>query len=67
MSIEERKLAVVIAWAMVVTVVGLTASFTTVAEWMIFAGAGMIPPAVVLHFWPAPLQTIAQPISPVRR
>jgi hypothetical protein len=66
MTIDERKLAVVIAWAMVVTVVGLTASFSTVSEWMIFASAGMIPPAVVMQFWPAP-QPIALPVRLVRR
>ena len=67
MTIEERKLAVVIAWAMVVSVVGLTASFTTVPEWMIFAGARMIPPAVVLQFWPVPQPAIARPVRLARR
>lgn len=60
MTLEDMKIAVVLAWAVVWSVIAV-ALVSSLSHWILVVGAGVLPPLVILRMW----QPAAQPV-PVR-
>lgn len=61
MTFEEMKLAVVIAWAMIWSVIAMSL-VSSPSTWILLVGAGVLPPLVLVlsqmwHPQPVPVRT----------
>jgi hypothetical protein len=50
MKPEEMKMAAVIAWALVWSVIAVSL-VTSVSSWILLVGAGVLPPLVIACMW----------------
>lgn len=53
MKLEDIEIAVVLAWALIwsVIAVGLASS---ASSWVLLVASGMLPPLLILRLWPPP-------------
>jgi hypothetical protein len=68
MKPEEVKMAVLIAWALVWSVIAVSL-VTSVTGWILVAALGVLPPFVILRMWRPPVQIVPVPVAiePTRR
>jgi len=50
MKPEEMKMAAVIAWALIWSVIAVSL-VTSVSSWILLVGAGVLPPLVIVRMW----------------
>ena len=65
MTVEQLKLAFMVAWVLTVSICGAIVSITTSSGAVALAGLALIPPAVAYRLW-APKQTLAESINKSR-
>jgi len=56
MTLEEMKIAVVIAWALIWSVIAVSL-VSSASSWIVLVGSGVLPPLVMLRMWPPPART----------
>ena len=57
MKPEELRVAGVMAWAIVWSVIAVSL-VTTVSNWVLLVGSGVLPPLMMLRMWAASAQTV---------
>jgi len=57
MTLEEMKIAAVMAWALVWGVIAVSL-VSSVGIWMLVVGAGVLPALVILRMWQPTAQTV---------
>ena len=67
MTVEQLKLAFMVAWVLTVSICGVIVSITTSSGAVALAGLALIPPAVAYRLWTTPKQTLAESINKARR
>jgi hypothetical protein len=50
MKLEDMKMAVVLAWAIVWSIVAVSL-VSSVSSWILLVGAGVLPPIVIARMW----------------
>jgi len=50
MTLEEMKISVVIAWALVWSVIAVSL-VSSASSWFVLAGSGVLPPLMILWMW----------------
>ena len=50
MTLEEMKISVVIAWALVWAVIAVSL-VSSASSWFVLAGSGVLPPLMILWMW----------------
>ena len=50
MTLEEMKISVVIAWALVWGVIAVSL-VSSASSWFVLAGSGVLPPLMILWMW----------------
>ena len=65
MKPEEMKIAVVIAWALVWSVVAVSL-VSSVSNWIMLVGSGVLPPLMILRLWHPRAQSVSVP-APIRK
>ena len=66
MTLEEMKAAVVIAWALVWSVVAVSL-VSSVSSWILLVGAGVLPTLVILWIWHQPARLVSANIREARK
>jgi hypothetical protein len=66
MKFEDMKVAVVIAWALIWSVIAVSL-VSSVANWILVVGSGVLPPLVILRMWHPPVQTVSARIRGAHR
>jgi hypothetical protein len=61
------KFAVAAAWVLVIGLAGMVSGVTTLPAMAALAAVTLVPPAVMLHLWNDPQQTLSESIHEVRR
>jgi hypothetical protein len=64
---ETLKISLFVAWVIAVCVAAIAIGVTSVLNWIVVAGAAIVPPLVVRQFWRAPEQTMSESIHEARR
>ena len=67
MASGTLKTSLLAAWVIAVCGVAFVIGVTSVQNWLIVAGAAIVPPLVVRQFWRAPEQTMSESIHEARR
>ena len=57
MTFEDMKIAVVIAWALIWSVIAVSL-VSSVSTWILVVGAGVLPPLMILRMWHPPARTV---------
>jgi hypothetical protein len=66
MRLEDMKLAVVIAWALVLGVVAISL-VSSISSWILVVGSGVLPPLMLLRMWHPAVRPLPVGISEARR
>jgi len=66
MKPEDMKTAVVIAWALIWSVIAVSL-VSSVSNWILVVGAGVLPPLMILRLWHPPVQTVSARIREARQ
>jgi hypothetical protein len=61
MKPEEVKMAVLIAWALVWSVMAVSL-VSSVSGWILVAGLGVLPPFLIVRMWRPPVQIVPLPV-----
>jgi hypothetical protein len=64
---EYVKAAVIAAWVLAVGTLGLAFGITSIAGWAGLAVMSVVPPAVMLRLWHAPVPSMSETIRDVLR
>ena len=64
MKPEEVKMAVVMAWAIIWSVIAVSL-VTSVSNWILVVGAGVLPPLMILWMWHPSVQAVPAHIPKV--
>ena len=67
MTVEQLKLAFMVAWVLTVSICGAIVSITSSSGAVFLAGVALIPPAVAYRLWASPPQTVTETINKARR
>lgn len=67
MASETLKTLLLVAWVIAICVAAIVIGVTSVANWIVVAGAAIVPPLVVRRFWRAPEQTMSESIHEARQ
>ncbi len=67
MTVEQLKLAFMVAWVLTVSICGAIVSITSSSGAVALASLALIPPAVAYRLWPTPPQTVAESGNKARR
>ena len=57
MAFEDMKIAAVIAWAIVWSVIAVSLVSST-GNWILLVGAGVLPPLAIVRLWHPLAQTV---------
>ena len=57
MTLVDIKIAVVIAWALIWSVIAVSL-VSSVSNWIVLVGAGVLPPLMILRTWHPPARTV---------
>ena len=60
MKLEDMKMAVVLAWAIVWSIVAVSL-VSSASSWILLVGAGVLPPLVIARMWHPMMRTV--PVS----
>jgi hypothetical protein len=66
MKFEDMKIAVVIAWALIWSVIAVSL-VSSVGNWILVVGAGILPPLVILRMWQPPARAVFARIGEARK
>jgi len=66
MTLEQMKIAVVIAWALIWSVITVSL-VSSVGNWILVVGSGVLPPLMILRMWQPPAQTVPAGSREARR
>ena len=66
MTFEQMKMAVVIAWALIWSVIAVSL-VSSVSNWILVVGSGVLPPLMLLRMWHPPAQTVPAGIREARK
>ena len=66
MTLEHMKIAVVIAWALIWSVIAVSL-VSSVSNWILVVGSGVLPPLMILRMWHPPARTVPAGIREARR
>jgi len=66
MTLEHMKIAVVIAWALIWSVIAVSL-VSSVGNWILVVGSGVLPPLMILRMWHPPARTVPATIREARR
>ena len=66
MKLEDMKIAVVMAWAIVWSVIALSLVSST-SSWILLVGSGVLPPLMILRMWPPSARTVSATIREARK
>ncbi len=66
MTFADMKIAVLIAWTLVWSVIAVSL-VTSVSNWILLVGSGVLPPLMMLWMWHAPAQAVPVGIREARR
>ena len=67
MRTDHVKAAVITAWVLAVGTLGLAFGVTSVAGWVGLAVIAVVPPAVMLRLWHAPVPSMSDTIRDALR
>ena len=67
MHTQYVKAAVIAAWVLAVITAGLAFGITSIAGWAGLAVMAVVPPAVMLRLWQAPVPSMSETIRDVLR
>ena len=66
MTLEEMKISVVIAWALVWSVIAVSL-VSSASSWFVLAGSGVLPPLMILWMWHPVARTVTARIREARK
>ncbi len=66
MKPEDMKIAVVIAWALIWSVIAVSL-VSSASSWFLLVGTGVLPPLVILWMWHPAVQTAPASIREARK
>jgi hypothetical protein len=66
MTLEQMKIAVVIAWALIWSVIAVSL-VSSVSNWILVVGSGVLPPLMILRMWHPPARTVPATIREAHR
>jgi hypothetical protein len=66
MKLEDMKIAVVIAWALIWSVVAVSLVSST-SSWILLVGSGVLPALMILRMWHPPALTVSASIREARK
>jgi hypothetical protein len=66
MTLEDMKLSVVIAWALIWSVIAVSL-VSSVSNWILIVGLGMLPPLMILRMWQPPVRAVTARIREARK
>jgi hypothetical protein len=66
MELEHRKIAVVIAWALIWCVIAVSL-VSSAGNWILVVGLGVLPALMILRMWQPVAQTVAASIREARK
>ena len=67
MQTEYVKAAVIGAWILLIVTLGLAFGVTSIAGWAGLAVMSVVPPAVMLRLWQAPVPSMSETIRDALR
>jgi hypothetical protein len=66
MKLEDIELAVVLAWALIWSVIAVSL-VSSVSNWILMVGSGVLPPLMILRMWRPPVTTVAVTMREARK
>jgi len=66
MTLEDMKTAVVIAWALIWSVIAVSL-VSSATSWILLVGSGVLPPLIVLRMWHSRARAVPAVIREARR
>ena len=66
MKLEDMKIAVVIAWALIWSVIAVSL-VSSASSWILLVGSGVLPPLMILRMWHPPARTVSASIREARK
>jgi tetrahydromethanopterin S-methyltransferase subunit D len=66
MTLDDMKIAVVMAWALIWSVIAVSLA-TSVGNWVLVVGVGVLPSLMILRMWQRTPQTVPAGIREARR
>jgi hypothetical protein len=66
MTREDMKAAVVIAWALIWSVIAVSL-VSSASSWILLVGSGVLPPLIILRMWHSPARTVPAVSREARR
>ena len=66
MKLEDIELAVVLAWALIWSVIAASL-VSSVSTWVLMVGSGVLPPLMILRMWRPPARLVAVSIPRARK
>ena len=66
MTLEDMKTPVVIAWALIWSVLAVSLA-SSASSWVLLVGSGALPPLMILWMWQPPARTVPAVIRKARR
>jgi len=57
MKLEDIEVAIVLAWALIWSVIAVTL-VSSASTWILLVGAGVLPALVILRIWRPPLRNV---------
>jgi len=66
MKPEDMKVAVVIAWALIWSVIAVS-FVSSASSWFLLVGSGVLPPLMILWMWHPDAQTVPASIREARK
>jgi hypothetical protein len=65
MKREHMKTAVIGAWVLACSVMGMLLKVSSASDWVLLIGSAVVPPLVLLQMWRPPAQTTSESIREV--
>jgi hypothetical protein len=66
MKLEDMKIAVVIAWALIWSVIAVSL-VSSASNWILVVGSGVLPALMILRMWHTPAPAVSATIREARK
>ena len=66
MKLEDMKIAVVMAWAIIWSVIALSL-VSSASNWILVVGSGVLPALIILRMWHPAARTVAATVREARK
>ena len=66
MELEDRKIAVVIAWALIWSVIAVSL-VSSASSWILVVGSGVLPALLILRMWHPAARTVFARVREARK